>query len=186
VGFLIVILGRQQLFTENTLTAVLPLMHDRTMSCLFNVVRLWAIVFAANLMGAHLAAWFYGNTPAVSPDVQRAMHAIGSDAMRVDFWSALVKGIVAGWLIAMVVWLTAAADPMRFASVAIPTYVVGLGGFTHIIAGSVEVLFLVMTGALSWPVFALTFMIPTLIGNCIGGVLLVTALNHAQVVSGEE
>ena len=183
VGFLIVVLGKQQLFTENTLTAVLPLLQHRKLSMLGNVARLWAVVFAANMVGAHIAAWFFGNTPAVSRDVQTAMHEIGSHAMRVDFAAALVKGLVAGWLIAMVVWLTAAMENAKVAAVFVPTYVVGLGSFTHVIAGSVEVLFLVMTGSLPWSTFALTYLIPTLIGNSLGGVLLVAALNHGQVVS---
>lgn len=186
VGFILVVLGRQQLFTENTLTAVLPLLHEPKLRNLLNTGRLWGIVLLANLVGAHIAAWFYGNTPAVSREVQTSMHAIGMEAISTGPGAALVKGIVAGWLIAMVVWLTAAMENAKLAAVVIPTYIVGLGSFTHIIAGSVEVLFLVMTGSLAWSTYLVNYMLPTLIGNSLGGVLLVAALNHAQVVSGEE
>jgi len=64
------------------------------------------------------------------------------------------------------------------------TYFVGLGSFTHIIAGSIEVLFLVMTGGLAWTAYLTHYMLPVLLGNTIGGVSLVAVVNHAQVVAG--
>jgi formate-nitrite transporter family protein len=87
-------------------------------------------------------------------------------------------------LIAMVVWMLAAVDSGRIAIIVILTYVVGLAGLTHIIAGSIEVLFLVMTGVKTWGAYFIGYAVPTLLGNIIGGVSLVSALNHAQVVSG--
>ena len=66
VGFLIVILGRQQLFTENTLTAIIPLLARRNSKTLLRVIRLWTVVLLANLVGAHLFAWVVGNTPILS------------------------------------------------------------------------------------------------------------------------
>ena len=51
VGFIVVILGRQQLFTENTLTPILPLMREKTLERFLNVLRLWSVVLAANLLG---------------------------------------------------------------------------------------------------------------------------------------
>ncbi len=150
------------------------------------VARLWLVVLVANLTGIHLAAWFYAATPAVDAPVRQAMHAIGSELFGGDFFTVLVKGIVAGWLIALVVWLKAAVDYAEFGAIAVPTYLVGLGAFSHIVVGSVEVLFLVMRGSLSWFAYFGEFFVPALIGNCLGGVLLVAALNHAQVVAGKE
>jgi formate/nitrite transporter FocA (FNT family) len=82
------------------------------------------------------------------------------------------------------VWILAAIDHGRIAVIIVLTYLVGIAGLTHIIAGSVEVLFLVMTGRISWWAYASGYMLPTLLGNIIGGVSLVSALNHAQVVAG--
>ncbi len=183
-GFLIVIIGRQQLFTENTLTAIIPLLSRRNMSTVFSVLRLWAIVLAANLIGAHVFAWVIGNTPAFRPDVQESLRALAVKAADVGFKTAILRGCFAGWLIAMVVWMRAAVDTGRIAIIVILTYVVGLAGLTHIIAGSVEVLFLVMTGRLSWFAYVGGYMVPTLLGNIIGGVSMVSVVNHAQVVSG--
>jgi formate/nitrite transporter FocA (FNT family) len=84
----------------------------------------------------------------------------------------------------MVVWILAAIDTGRLAVIIILTYIVGLASLTHIIAGSVEVLFLVMIGYKTWWSIVIGYMLPTLIGNCIGGVSLTAALNHAQAVAG--
>lgn len=184
LGFLIVIIGRQQLFTENTLTAIIPLLAKRNVSTLLRVARLWAVVLAANLVGAHLFAWVIGNTPMFKPEVQASMLALAKQAAHVTFGAAVLRGIFAGWLIALVVWMLAAVDTGRVAIIFLITYIVGLASLTHIIAGAVEVLFLPMTGAASWPSIAWGYLLPTLIGNIIGGTSLTAALNHAQVVAG--
>ena len=186
LGFLIVIIGRQQLFTENTLTAIIPLLARRNLQTLAKVARLWTVVLVANLAGAHLFAWVVANSPMFKPQVQAAMLSLAQEAASVSFGTAVLRGIFAGWLIAMVVWMLAAIDTGRIGVIVILTYVVGLAGLTHIIAGSVEVLFLVMVGAKSWGAIAFGYMLPTLIGNSIGGVSLTAAINHAQVVSGME
>lgn len=184
LGFLIVITGRQQLFTENTLTAIIPLLARRNVATLLRVIRLWAIVLVANLIGAFLFAWVVAATPMFHPEVRHAMLRIATDAADVDFGTAVLRGIFAGWLIAMVVWMLAAIDTGRLAVIIIITYIVGLAGLTHIIAGSVEVLFLVMVGSKTFIAILFGYMVPTLIGNCIGGVSLTAALNHAQSVAG--
>jgi formate/nitrite transporter FocA (FNT family) len=124
-------------------------------------------------------------TPAFRPDVQNAFAEIGREAVAVSFGAAVLRGIFAGWLIAMVVWMLAAVRTGLAPIIIIMTYVVGLGGLTHIIAGSVEALFLVWAGQLPWPSYLTGYMAPTLIGNILGGVALVSALNHAQVVAGQ-
>jgi formate-nitrite transporter family protein len=184
LGFLIVIIGRQQLFTENTLTAIIPLLARRNSTTLVRVLQLWAAVLAADLVGAHLFAWVVGNTPMFKPEVQAAMLAIAKQAADVTFGAAILRGIFAGWLIAMVVWMLAAIDTGRIAVIIILTYIVGLASLTHIIAGAVEVVFLPMVGAKTWLAVAWGYMVPTLIGNILGGVSLTAALNHAQVVAG--
>lgn len=184
VGFLIVIVGRQQLFTENTLTAIIPLLARRNRPTFQAVLRLWSVVLAANLVGAHLFAWAVGNLPVLRPVFRDALQQIATEAADVSFTAALLRGIFAGWLIAMIVWMLSATESGRIAIIVILTYIVGLAGLTHIIAGSVEVLYLVMTGLKSWLFYLGQYMIPTLIGNILGGVSLVSALNHAQVVAG--
>jgi formate/nitrite transporter FocA (FNT family) len=184
LGFLIVVIGRQQLFTENTLTAIIPLLSSRKWSTFLAVMKLWAIVLAANLLGAHVFAWAAADTTFLRNDVQNALLQLAQEALAVSFPTALWRGVFAGWLIAMMVWMNAASDASRIPIIFTLTYVVGLAGLTHIIAGSVEILYLVMVGACSWWTYLGGYMIPTLFGNIIGGVALVSALNHAQVVAG--
>ncbi len=184
LGYLIVIIGRQQLFTENTLTAVIPVLAHRDMATLIRMLRLWIIVLAANLAGVHLGAWTFANAHVFPFEVERAFAEIGREAASVTPGIAILKGILAGWLIAMVVWMLASARNGHIAIIAILTYVVGLGQFTHVIAGSAEVLYLVMSGGNSWGHWAAGYLLPTLLGNILGGVSLVSVLNHAQVVAG--
>src|SRR4051812_38080986 len=147
VGFLIVILGKQQLFTENTLTPIIPLMDDWTSDKFGKLIKLWVVVFVANIVGAHLIAWFLASTTVLKHEFHSALATATREATAVDFWTALIRGIPAGWLIAMIVWLRAAVDSGELLIVMLLAYLVGVGGFTHVIAGSIDYLYLVFRGA---------------------------------------
>ncbi len=185
VGFLIVILGRQQLFTENTLTVVLPLLARKELKTLWCMLRLWAVVLTCNLLGTFLFALCIGKIGIFDPRVQQTLTEIGAAHLGMSFGIVTMKAIIAGWLIALMVWLLPAAESARVSIIIILTYLVGIGGFNHIVAGSTTVLYLVVTGAISWQVYFVQFLFPTLIGNVIGGVSLVAALGHAQVAGGK-
>ncbi|MEP6810090.1 MAG: formate/nitrite transporter family protein [Chthoniobacterales bacterium] len=186
IGFLIVILGRQQLFTKNTLTVILPLLRDRDPGLLRNVVRLWITVLGTNLLGAFVFAWLAGNSNAFSNEVRATFSSIGLAASEPAFGTLLLRGIVAGWLIALMVWLLPFAESARIWVIIILAYLVALAELPHVVAGSVETLYLVTTGALSfWNWFAFYFT-PTLIGNVIGGVALVAVGAHAEFFEAEK
>jgi formate/nitrite transporter FocA (FNT family) len=180
LGFIIVVLGRQQLFTENTLTVVLPLLARRAAARLSNVARVWTVVLAGNVVAALTMALVLAETEVVSQETHESMREAAEHVYRHSFGVTLLRGIFSGWLIALMVWLLPFAQSARVAVIAILTYVIGVAHFPHIVAGSVDAAFLVFTGARAWNEFALTFFVPTLIGNIIGGVVLVAALNHAQ------
>ncbi|HJW95464.1 MAG TPA: formate/nitrite transporter family protein [Thermoanaerobaculia bacterium] len=186
VGFIIVILGRQQLFTENTLTVILPLLSRRNGHTLVNVARLWAIVLAANVTGVLLAAWVLARTNVVMDDVFTSMKVLAHEGHAVPKATVFLRGIFAGWLIALTVWLLPYAETARVWVIGLLTYVVGLAHFSHVIAGAAEAGFLVIIGDSTWLEFLLGFLLPALAGNIVGGVLLVALLNHAQVVAGGE
>lgn len=105
VGFLIVVLGRQQLFTENTLTVMLPLLRHRDRATALNVARLWSTVFAANIAGALAFAVVAGRTAVFEPDVHQAFSRLALEPLHAGFGTMLLRGVFAGWLIALVVWL---------------------------------------------------------------------------------
>jgi formate/nitrite transporter FocA (FNT family) len=178
MGFLIVVLARQQLFTENTLTVMLPFLHHKNRFVMNKVLRLWGIVLAGNLLGALAIAWVVGHTPVFDEQVKSVMVEISKHGSGDPFSTILLRGIFAGWLIALMVWLMPAAQSARVAVIVIITWLVGLGELAHVIAGSVDKLLLVTTGNLSWGGFFGGFLLPALFGNIIGGVSLVAALNH--------
>jgi formate/nitrite transporter FocA (FNT family) len=184
-GFLIVVLGRQQLFTENTLTPILPLLLKKAKATLANVLRLWVIVLITNLIGALLIALVAAKTNAFDPDTRQAFAEMGQKALEPGFATIFLRGIFAGWLIALMVWLLPFAETARVWVIILITYLVGLGHFSHIIAGAVETFAVGWMGLESWGTIFGSYIVPTLIGNIIGGVTLVATLNHAQVVAGE-
>ena len=186
VGFLIVVLGRQQLFTENTLTVILPLLLRKTARVSVAVLRLWGIVFAANLVGALIFALVLAKTSMVDPEIRHVLDQIGSSAGAESFGVTMLRAVFAGWLIALMVWLLPAAESARIWVIIFLTYLVGLGHFPHIIAGAVEMFYMAVTGLRSWSEITIGYMLPTLIGNTIGGVALVAALAHAQIVGDKE
>jgi formate/nitrite transporter FocA (FNT family) len=185
IGFLVVILGRQQLFTENTLTPVLPWLQRRC--TLANVLRLWSVVLAANLVGALLFALAAYSTGAFPPDARAAFAEIARDALGGGgFGAVLARAVPAGWIIALVVWVLPGAESGRVAAIFLLTYVIGLGGFAHIVAGAAEVFYGALAGVVTWPAAVGGYLVPTLLGNVLGGAILVTLLNHAQVVADEK
>lgn len=180
-GFLIVILGRQQLFTENTLKAVLPLLHKRSWVGLGDVLRLWSIVLAANIAGTLLFAWVAGETDVFPAAARHHFVELGRHAAAPPPHLIFAKAVFAGWLIALLVWLLPLSGAARPFVIVAVTYLVSLGGLAHIIAGSVEVACAAVQGAVAWSDYLLRFMLPTLSGNIVGGVVLVALLAHAQV-----
>jgi len=186
MGFLVVILGRQQLFTENTVTVVLPLLLRKNMATLLRMLRLWGVVLLSNLVGTFLFALVVGKVTVLDPQAQKYLHEIGAAHLGYSFGIAFVRSIFAGWLIALMVWLLPAAETARISVIVIITYLIGLGGFNHIIAGSTTVFYLVVTHAISWGAYFGQFFFPALLGNVFGGMALVAALGHAQVVGGKE
>jgi len=181
VGFLIVILGRQQLFTENTLTPVLQVLQQKTHRTLANTARLWGVVLSANLLGTLAFAFTLSATSLVDTHQVAALEAIALHALDGDFWNTLLRAVFAGWLIALMVWLLPVAETGRVMVIIIITYLVGIAGFPHIIAGSTEMFYALLIGTTSPSVAIGEFFVPTLIGNTLGGVALVAAINYAQV-----
>jgi formate-nitrite transporter family protein len=184
VGFLIVILGSQQLFTENTLTPIVPLLHRWTAARLRNVLRLWGVVLAANLIGSFLFALAIGKLNVVEPKTVEALSALSSEAMKHNAATTFLHAIFAGWLVALMVWMIPAAETAKVVVIVVMTYLIGIGGFAHIIAGSTEVFFAAIRGEATWAEAILGYILPTLAGNTVGGVTLVAALNHAQATPG--
>jgi formate/nitrite transporter FocA (FNT family) len=180
-GFLVVILGSQQLFTENTLTPMVPLLAKRTGELVRKVLVLWGVVFVANLLGTLLFAWAAARTQVFSPELRATFEVVSHEATRHGAVTHFARGIAAGWIIALLVWMLPAAQGSKVLVIMLMTWLVGAASLSHVIAGSAEAFYLAAIGAISHVDALLRFVLPTLAGNMLGGITLVAALNHAQV-----
>jgi formate-nitrite transporter family protein len=181
VGFLIVILGRQQLFTENTLTPVLPVMAHPTSAWIVTLMRLWAVVLAANMVGCFLFALTLSQASIFEAHVVREFSALVEHVMANTPGQMFLRAIGAGWLVAALVWMMPSAEGSEFPLILVMGYLIALFGFTHIVAGSAEIMYGWLIGRVSFSDAVLVFFLPTLAGNLVGGTLLFGVLSYRQV-----
>lgn len=180
VGFIAVIIGREQLFTENTLYPVVLVLDERRY--FMETGRLWAIVFTANITGAFLFALLAIRTGALTPAIASQLVRLGTEAVNSQashfFWS----GVIGGWLIAFVAWVVTASQRTigQLAMIWLLAFVVGIGKFAHCIATSGEILSAVLSGALPAARY-FQWLLPATLGNILGGVFIVSVLNYGQV-----
>lgn len=181
LGFLIVILGRLQLFTESTLSAVIPVATHLTISNLGRLLRLWGLVLGANLLGTLFIAWVTQASLIGSPEQLQAMLDVSRKLLDHGWLDTVKLAIPAGFLIAAVPWSLPAAQGQSFWVVLVFTYSIALGGFAHVVAGSCEAWLLAVSGETSFAHAAVGLIAPALVGNLIGGTGLFALLAHAQV-----
>jgi formate/nitrite transporter FocA (FNT family) len=181
VGFAIVVLGRQQLFTESTLSAVLPPLTRRDRESIMATLRLWTWVLLANLVGTWLFAATLAYANPFGIEAEPSLAKLAAETIAHPFGIVLVKAVVAGWLIALMTWLLPTGGSAKLLIIVLLTWVVAFGRLSHVIAGSSEAAYGVLTGAAGATDYLWRFLAPTLVGNTIGGVALVAMLNHAPV-----
>jgi len=183
LGFIFVVLGRSELYTENTLEPIIPLLHKRDRKTLMEMLRLWGLLLLGNLVGALVFAWLLARTPMVEPELHEALRKTAEEGTRGDFGMNLYKGIFGGWLIALMAWLLA-STAQRLPQIVIiwlSTAPIAAFAFRHSIVGAVEAFYRSFAGTANWGDMLSNFLLPVLIGNTIGGVVLVALLNYAQV-----
>lgn len=180
-GFIIVIMARQQLFTENTVTAVLPVMQNPTLGNFGLLMRLWSVVLLGNIIGTRVAAWAFEHMPIFDEETRDAFVKIGMDVMKNTPTEMFSNAIISGWLIATMVWMFPAAGAAKIVVIILMTWLIALGDTTHIVVGSVEILYLVFNGTLHWSDFFWPFALPTLAGNICGGTFIFALMSHAQI-----
>jgi formate-nitrite transporter family protein len=138
--------------------AIVPLLHNRNLSTLWRVVRLWTLVLAANIAGTWMFAAVAAHSSVSGPEAKQAFSEISAHALSASFGTTLLRAVFAGWLIALMVWLLPGAEGSRPFIIVVITYVVSLAGFSHILAGSVDYLFFVETGQTTWLEFNRRFL----------------------------
>jgi formate/nitrite transporter FocA (FNT family) len=182
VGFLIVILGRMQLFTENTIMPILPLFLAPTRTHFYRTARLWTIVFIANLVGCAAAALVLVHGY-ILPDARfEGVLSVSRHYAEATAFEHFALGIPAGFLIAALVWILPRMESAgEVLMIVILTYMIGLGGMSHVVAGSTELFILVARGELALAAAVFGGVLPAFAGNVLGGTGIFAALTYAQV-----
>ena len=182
-GFLIVILGRQQLFTESTITAVVPLSSNPSRHAFAQTARVWTIVLFANWIGAAIVAAGFVFAAVIPKEIAAEIVAFSSHLEELTAATAFIHGIGAGFLIAALVWMMPMAEGSKLVLIVAVTWLIAVAGFTHAIAGFVEIMVLVYSGRIGIVDGVFTLALPILAGNVLGGTFLFAALAYAQVHS---
>ena len=183
VGFIIVILGRSELFTEHTSLAFLPVLDGR--ASVRALGQLWGLVYVGNLVGAvafsAFGAFLGPGLAAVEPHVFVKLAKSLTHYSWVMLFSA---GVLAGWLMGLLSWLVTAAQETisRVVLVWIIATTISLAHLPHSIAGSVEVLLGVFSSdAVSFLDYG-RFLFFSSVGNLVGGVVFVALLKYGHGV----
>ncbi|EIZ77705.1 transporter formate/nitrite transporter family [Novosphingobium sp. Rr 2-17] len=183
VGYVIVIMGRLQLFTESTVTAVLPVATAPSWHNLRRLTRLWLCVLVGNLAGVTLVSALMAGEIIITHEQRLvALDILGK--LELQHWTrTLTLGIPAGFIMAALAWVLPNARGSEFWVIFALTYVIALGGFAHVVTGSSQVSFLWLSGRISAAEAWLEFALPALLGNVIGGTGLFAVLAHGQMRS---
>lgn len=181
LGFLLVIIGNMQLFTENTITTVLPLMVRPTPRMLGRVARLWLIVLLANVVGAFAVSFMFVYGSVIPENLQPALLSLSEHAVGMAPGQSFFRAIPAGVLVAAIVWMLPQNEDSSFWIILTFTWLIAAGDFTHVVAGSVEMAYLSWKGLLG-PVEAIFgFFLPVLAGNIFGGTVIFALMVWGQV-----
>lgn len=181
IGFVIVILGQMQLFTENTITAVCPALDEPSRPVVIRLARLWIVVLLSNLVGAGLFGLILYLTGAYQPEVWQAIFELSQEATAYDWFETLLRGIGAGWLIAVLVWMRPNSRHSELLLIVAITYLIALAEFSHVIAGMTEATVMIATGAKPFGEMMMGWVVPALLGNILGGTVFFTLLAFAQI-----
>lgn len=179
LGFILIVGGKYQLFTENTLT---PATHTLTrLESIPELLRIWGSVLLANVLGAGALAYVLANTNILTEEAIESAVYFGEHAISIPWKDLFWKGVLAGWIVASMVWLTHAAidSTTRFMVVFSLMYLIPSADLFHCIIGTCEVLFLIFKGLATINELG-AFLSAVILGNTLGGVLLVAILNYSQ------
>ncbi|MEO8226043.1 MAG: formate/nitrite transporter family protein [Gemmatimonadota bacterium] len=184
LGFIFVIMARSELFTENTLTPVLPFLHRRDRGTFGKMLRVWAVLLTGNLAGTFIFSWVMSRTPSIPEYLKPFMLEISEKTTSTTFGTTVYQAVFAGWLIALLTWVLASTRQTGAQLVLIWLITAAMSAFEfkHSIVGATEAFYRVWEGGVGWgPMWS--FIAAAVIGNTIGGVLLVAILNFGQVVT---
>jgi formate/nitrite transporter FocA (FNT family) len=174
IGFILVVLGKSALFTEQTSVLTLPVLNGQR--TIWELLRVWAWVILGNIVGGILFTLFIGLlAPNLNLFTHETMVKIGNHVVQYDSWVLFLSAIVAGWLMGLLSWLLNSAKNSltRIFLIFLITGVIGFGGFHHSIVGNIEVFAAFLHSDTVSLLDYLSFLILTLLGNMVGGAVIV-------------
>ncbi|UII30890.1 formate/nitrite transporter family protein [Fulvivirga ulvae] len=186
VGFIFVIIGRSELFTEHTTLAVIPVL--RGSASYKSLLRLWGIIYLGNLIGGYFMAFILTSIGSSMEIISiEAFEYLAHNMTKYSWLVILGSSIIAGWLMGQLSWLVTSSQETisRIAVVVLVTSLIGLGGLHHSIVGSIEVFAGVLTSGVSW-VDYFHFQLWTTAGNIIGGVVFVSVIKFSTIKLSEK
>jgi len=180
LGFVLVILSGSQLFTEHTALAIYPVLDRRTKPR--SLFWVWTTVLAGNLVGCTIGALLLAGGESVIGAAE-GYAVLAEHMLSPELGPMFVSALLAGWLMALGGWLVLATPPdfSQMVAIYIVTFLIGLGGLHHSIAGSSEVLAAVFTGTQIDTANALLALLVVIFGNLVGGSIFVGFLNYAHI-----
>ncbi len=180
LGFIICIMSGTELFTEHTATAVYPVLAGKASPA--SLLRLWLIVIMGNMIGAVVGAGLLVSADAVI-QAEKGYTIIAHHLVQYDNLPLLFSAVLAGWLMALGGWLVLATTPAlsQIACIYIVTFLIGIGGLHHSIAGSVEMFTALFISDQFSLAQALRFIGLAMAGNLIGGSFFVAILNYGHI-----
>jgi formate/nitrite transporter FocA (FNT family) len=181
IGFIILLVGKTELFTENFFLPVTAVLERR--GTLRQLAQLWGVSLLFNLLGGLVFALLISRPGVLDHGPAQHMTELAMAKIEYPFWTALVKALFAGWLMTLLTWLLVAVEgigPRLLIIWAMATLIV-LGGFNHVVISASEIFMAMFLGAPITPsAWLLRNFLPALAGNVLGGVVFVTLLFNVQ------
>lgn len=185
VGFLLVIIGRSDLFTEHTTLAILPVLDGR--KHVPELMRVWGVIYAGNLVGAAFFSALFIQFVGMTERFDDTVFAYYGEKMTSDYVGGQFMGaIFAGWLMGLLAWMVTSSTETisRIAAVTIITFVIGLGGLPHCIAGAVGMFCAWFSeGTTVGFMDVVQFLAIATVGNTIGGSVFVGRMKYSFISS---
>jgi formate/nitrite transporter FocA (FNT family) len=184
IGFVFVVVGRSELFTENFLVPIAGLDRDDRGSWL-KLGELWAAALVLNLVGGAVLALVATSGGVLPAEAQPALTSLAERLAHSGALTAFLSALVAGALMTLMTWFVeGAAESMgvRIVMSWIVGTVIVLGTFNHAIVSTIELVFGMRYGADARLGELFQNLGLAVAGNLVGGLLLVTFARSAQAL----
>ena len=173
-GFVLVILGKSALFTEQTSVLALPVLNGQR--TIIQLLTIWGIVIVGNVLGGNLFVLFISS---LAPELElfdtATMVTVGTHILDHEPWALFLSAISAGWLMGLLTWLlnSTVQALTRILIIFMVTFAIGFAGFHHSIVGNIEVFGALLHSNSVTALDYLIFLAITLLGNGFGGAIVV-------------